>query len=58
MMNALNDQAVSAMAALPLDDLAYCLKLAKRLERLGVDGERASSALCGLIERDAIPASR
>ena len=57
MMNTLNEQAVSAMAALPLDDLSYCLKLAKRLERLGVDGEKTSSALCGLIERDAVPSS-
>ncbi|WP_170158414.1 hypothetical protein [Paraeggerthella hongkongensis] len=54
-MNGLNEAAVSAMVGLPLEDLSYCLKLAKRLERLGVDGERASSGLCDLIERDAIP---
>lgn len=57
-MHTLNDQAIKAMAGLPLDDLSYCLELAKRLERLGVDGERASGALCGLIERDAIPSAR
>lgn len=58
MMNTLTDQAVAAMSTLPLEDLSYCLKLAKRLERLGVDGERTSSALCGLIERDALPLAK
>ena len=44
-MNGLNEAAVSAMAGLPLEDLSYCLKLAKRLERLGVDGEREEQRL-------------
>lgn len=55
-MKALNEQAISAMAALPLHELAYCLKLAKRFEALGIEGERASSALCSIIDAGTIDA--
>ena len=50
MEKVLNEQAVSALAELPLHELSYCLKLAKRFEALGIEGERASSALCSLID--------
>lgn len=50
MIDSLNEQAVSALSELPLDDLSHYLKMAKRLQTLGFNGERTSSALCSLIE--------
>lgn len=50
MINSLNEQAVSALSTLSMDDLSHYLKMAKRFETLGFDGERTSSALCSLIE--------
>lgn len=56
--NALNERAVTALAALPLEEKTYCLGLAKHFERLGIGGEQASDALCRIIERGAISAIR
>ena len=47
----LNEQAASALLSLDSGDLSYCLKLAKRFEHLGIERERASSALCTLVEK-------
>ncbi len=58
MKNLLNEQAVSALAELPLHELSYCLKLAKRFETLGIEGERASSALCSIIDAGVVGAAR
>lgn len=57
-MNTLNEQAVAALASLPLEDLSYCLELARRFDRLGIGVERASGALCRLIECGALPSAR
>ena len=57
-MSMLNEQAVAALASLPLEDLSYCLELARRFDRLGIGAEQASSALCRLIERGARPSVR
>ena len=57
-MNKLNEQAIAALATLPLEDLPSYLALARRFEVLGIGGERASSALCRLIESGAISPKR
>lgn len=53
MITGLNERAIQMLAGLALDELSYCLGLAKRLERLGMSGERVSSALCAVVERGA-----
>lgn len=50
MFGNLNEQAASALLSLESGDLSYCLKLAKRFEHLGIEGEQASKALCTLVE--------
>lgn len=54
MFGNLNEQAASALLSLESGDLSYCLKLAKRLEHLGIGPEQASSALCTLVESEAL----
>ena len=54
MMEKLNEQAASALLSLDSSDLSYCLKLAQRFEHMGITGERASSALCGLVETEVL----
>lgn len=49
MIKSLNEQAISALSALSMEDLSHYLKMAKRLQTLGFDGERTSNALCSLI---------
>ena len=58
MKNLLSEKAVTAMAELPLHELGYCLKLAKRFEALGIEGERASNALCAIIDAGVVDAAR
>lgn len=50
MFGKLNEQAVSTLLSLESGDLSYCLKLAKRFEHMGIEGEQASSALRTLVE--------
>lgn len=49
MITSLNEQAISALSTLELDDLSHYLKMAKRFQTLGFGGEQTSSALCALI---------
>lgn len=50
MFGKLNEHAIAALLDLESGDLSYCLKLAKRFEHMGIEGEQASSALCALVE--------
>lgn len=56
MFGKLNEQAMSALLSLESGDLSYCLKLAKRFEHMGIDGEQASNALCTLVESGELEA--
>ena len=51
----LNEKAREAVDALSEPDAAYCRKLALRLAAMGVSEEKASRAVCSLVEADAIP---
>ena len=50
MLEKLDEQATSALLSLDSGDLAYCLKLTKRFEQMGVSPQHASNALCTLVE--------
>lgn len=54
MFGNLNEQAASALLSLDSGDLSYCLKLVKRFEHLGIEGEQASKAVCTLVETEAL----
>lgn len=54
MFGNLNEQATTALLSLESGDLSYCLKLAKRFEHMGIEGEQASNALCTLVASDAL----
>lgn len=51
----LNEKALKTITSLSEPDAAYCAKLAKRFVALGIADDQASSAICGLVEADAIP---
>ena len=50
MLEKLDERATSALLSLDSGDLAYCLKLTKRFEQMGVSPQHASNALCTLVE--------
>ena len=50
MLEKLDEQATSALLSLDSGDLAYCLKLTKRFEQMGVSPQHASNALCTLVD--------
>ena len=50
MLETLDEQATSALLSLDSGDLAYCLKLPKRFEPLGVSPQHASNVLCTLLD--------
>ena len=50
MLEKLDEQATSALLSLDSGDLAYCLKLTKRFEQMGVSPQHASNALCTRVD--------
>lgn len=51
----LNEKALNTIMSLSEPDAAYCAKLAQRFAAMGIADDQASSAICGLVEADAIP---
>ncbi|MCI2242974.1 hypothetical protein [Adlercreutzia faecimuris] len=51
----LNEKALKVLSTLSEPDAAYCHKLARRFANLGIAPDNASSAVCALVEADAIP---
>lgn len=54
-MNLFNETAAAALAAMNSSDAAYCAKLEKRFENMGISSKAASNAVVSLAEADAVP---
>ena len=51
----LNEKALKVLATLSEPDAAYCHKLARHFANMGISPDKASSAVCSLVEADASP---
>lgn len=51
----LNEKALKVLAGLSEPDAAYCHKMAKHFAAMGIPQDKASNAVCALVEADAIP---
>ncbi len=54
-MNYFNGSTLEAMSQLDEFDVAYCKKLAKHFENLGISQEMGSKAIHDLAAQDAVP---
>ena len=54
-MNYFSTQTLEAMAELDQYDIAYCKKLAKRFESMGISQKTGSKALKHLSEQQSVP---
>ena len=54
-MSILNEKALSSLADVDEADKAYCLKLSKHLENMGLSAGMASSAIAALADGDNVP---
>ena len=54
-MSILNEKALSSLTNLDEADKAYCLKLSKHLENMGLSAGMVSSAVAALADGDNVP---
>ena len=54
-MSILNQKALSSLSNLDEADKAYCLKLSKHLENMGLSAGTVSSAVSALADGDNVP---